>query len=193
MARTPDVTQLLLDWNAGDASSLEKLLPVVYEELRQLAASHMRRERRSHTLQTTAVVHEAYLRLVDQKRVQWRDRAHFFGAASTAMRRLLVDHARRHRAAKRGAGSRTPIDEAVDMPEERAAELVALDDALRDLERLDARQLKIVELRYFAGLSIEETAAVVDVSPATVKREWSLARAWLHRQLGRSASTLATS
>lgn len=183
MPENRDVTQLLLDWSRGDEASLEELLPLVYDELRQLAHAQMRRERQGHTLQTTAVVHEAYLRLVDQRRVSFRGRAHFFGAAARVMRRLLVDHARRRLAEKRGGGAKAALNEAFAMAPSRATELVALDDALADLERLDSRQCRIVELRYFAGLTLEETAAATGVSPTTVKREWSVARAWLHRQL----------
>ncbi len=176
-----DVTQLLLDWNRGDEGSLDELLPRIYDELRLLARAQLRGEWRDHTLQTTALVHEAYMRLVDQRRVNWSGRAHFFGAAAKAMRRLLVDHARRRKAQKRGAGER-PL-RGIEVPVERARELVALDDALSDLERFDAHQSRIVELRYFGGLTIEETAEVVGVSPATVKREWSVARAWLYDQM----------
>lgn len=183
MPENRDVTQLLLDWSHGDEASLEELLPLIYDELRQLAHVQMLRERRDHTLQTTALVHEAYLRLVDQQRVSFRGRAHFFGAAARVMRRLLVDHARRRLTEKRGGGAKVALDEALAMAPRRAAELVALDGALADLERLDRRQCHIVELRYFAGLTLEETAAAVGVSPTTVKREWSVARAWLYRQL----------
>ena len=185
----PDVTRLLLDWSQeGTRDSLDALTPLVYDELRKLAGSYLRRERPDHTLQSTALVHEAYMKLIDQKNVQWQNRAHFFGVAAQMIRRILVDHARGHQAAKRGAGAaQLSLDEALSIPgQQRDVNLVALDDALGELERLDPQQSRVIELRYFAGLSIEETAEVMSISSATVKREWSTARAWLFRELGRT-------
>ena len=185
----PDVTRLLLDWSQeGNRASLDALTPLVYDELRKLAGSYLRRERPDHTLQSTALVHEAYMKLIDQKNVQWQNRAHFFGVAAQMIRRILVDHARGHQAAKRGAGAaQLSLDEALSVPgQQRDVNLVALDEALGELERLDPQQSRVIELRYFAGLSIEETAEVMSISSATVKREWSTARAWLFRELGRT-------
>lgn len=180
-----DLTRLLVEGSRGDRAALDALLPRVYSELRRLAESHLRRERSEHTLQPTALVHEAYLRLVDQRRVDWRDRARFFGLASQMMRRILVNHALARRAAKRGgSATRITLDEAVDYFEEAEVDLIELDDALSGLARLDAAQARVVELRFFGGLTVPETAEVMDISPATVKREWSMARAWLHRELG---------
>lgn len=159
------------------------MLPIVYGELKQIAHGQMRNERRGHTLQTTAVVHEAYLKMVDLDRIDWRGRAYFFAAAARIMRRILIDHARHRRAQKRSVGGRLPLDEAVAMGLEEAEELIALNEALVDLERLDPRQCRIVELRHFAGLQVKEAAEVLGVSTATVKRDWRLARAWLHRRL----------
>lgn len=179
------VTQLLLAWSRGDRSALDRLMPLVYDELRALARRSLRRERSGHTLQGTALVHEAYLKLVDQRQVRWQDRAHFFAVAAQVMRRILVDHARRHGAAKRGSGRPgLPPDEAeaLGLPAP-LVDLVALDRALDRLAALDERQARIVVLRFFGGLTIEETAEVQQISPATVKNEWSLARAWLHREL----------
>ncbi len=177
------VTALLKAWRGGERGALERLLPLVYGELRRLAASHMRAERADHTLQPTALVHEAYLRLVDQS-VDWQNRSHFFGIASQMMRRILVDHARRRQAAKRDAPVyRLAQPEQVAAPD-RDPELLGLDRALGDLEALDPRQARIVELRFFGGLGVEETAEVVGVSSATVKREWRTARAWLRREIG---------
>jgi RNA polymerase sigma factor (TIGR02999 family) len=177
-----EVTALLKDWSGGDRAALERLMPLVYSELRKLAASYLRVERRDHTLQPTALVHEAYLRLVDQRSVNWRNRAHFFGIAAQMMRRILVDHARRRQAAKRDASFY--LVRTSDAGEAgRDPELLALDEALSGLEALDARQARIVELRFFGGLTVEETAEVAGVSPATVKREWRTARAWLAREI----------
>jgi RNA polymerase sigma factor (TIGR02999 family) len=182
----PNVTRLLVDWGQGDQEALDQLAPLVYDELRRLAGNQLRRERPGHTLQSTALVHEAYLRLIDQKNVRWQNRAHFFGVASQMIRRILVDHARAHQAAKRGAGvPRLELDEALDAGVQRDLDLVALDDALESLGRLDPQQARIIELRFFGGLSIDETAEVIGISPATVKREWSSARAWLFRELTR--------
>jgi RNA polymerase sigma factor (TIGR02999 family) len=180
------VTQLLADWSKGDQEALDGLMPLVYDELRRLAASYMRRERPDHTLQSTALVHEAYLRLVDQRSVKWQNRTHFFGVAAQLIRRLLVDHARTHQAAKRGAAYKLSLDEAIDVPEQRDVSLLALDDALNTLAAMDPQQSRIVELRFFGGLSIEETAEVVGISPATVKRDWTLAKAWLYREMLKS-------
>jgi RNA polymerase sigma factor (TIGR02999 family) len=178
-----DVSQLLVDLNRGDQDALAKLIPLVYDELRALADSYMRRERSSHTLQPTALVHEAFLRLVDEE-LHLENRAHFFGVAAQAMRQILVEHARARHALKRGGeAQKLSLDEAMDQPEEREVDLMALDDALNDLARFDPRQARIVELRYFAGLTIEETARLLGISPAMVKREWNLARAWLHREI----------
>ncbi|HEY1253043.1 MAG TPA: sigma-70 family RNA polymerase sigma factor [Thermoanaerobaculia bacterium] len=176
-----EVTALLRDWSGGDRAALERLMPLVYAELRKLAASYLRNERPDHTLQPTALVHEAYLRLVDQRGVNWQNRAHFFGIAAQMMRRILVDHARRRQAAKRDAAAlRLQV---TDGDGARDPELLALDEALSGLESLDARQARIVELRFFGGLTVEETAEVAGLSPATVKREWRTARAWLAREI----------
>jgi len=185
MARSPQqVSQLLVAWGGGDRAALEELMPLVYEELRRLARQCMSRERPGHTLQTSALVNEAYLRLVDQKNIRWRDRAHFFGIAARLMRQVLVDYARRRRYAKRGGDARrVPLDEAMIVSEERAADVVALDAALNSLAEIDPRQSQIVELRFFGGLSIEETAEILAVSPGTVMREWTLAKAWLRRAI----------
>ena len=184
-----DVTGLLRRWSEGDKQALEGLLPLVYEELRALAASCFRSERPDHTLQPTALVHEAYLRLIGQEHVAWQNRAHFFGIAAQMMRRILVDHARARHAAKRGGGQVTlMLDDAVALPKQRNVDLLALDAALTELAELDARQSQIVELRFFAGLSIEDTARVLAISPATVKREWATARAWLRRETTRTTA-----
>ncbi len=181
------VTQLLAELRAGRPDVAEQVLPLVYDELRAIAARHMRRERPGHTLQATALVHDAFLKLVDQTRVEWQDRAHFFAIASQAMRRILVDHARARAAAKRGAGAAAvSMDETVLLGEQSALspeELLSLDAALDELASLDPGHARIVELRYFGGMTIEETAAALGMSPATLKREWSLARAWLRRRL----------
>ncbi|HKH44618.1 MAG TPA: sigma-70 family RNA polymerase sigma factor [Thermoanaerobaculia bacterium] len=179
-----DVTRLLLAWRDGNEQALARLMPLVYDELRRLAASYMRRERSDHTLQPTALLNEAYLRLIDQTRVAWQGRAHFFGIAARMMRRILMDHARQHRAAKRGSGGRKlPLDEAMQEPLRQDVDLLALDEALTRLEELDPRQSRVVELRFFAGLEVTEVAEVLGISPATVKREWAVARAWLHREI----------
>jgi RNA polymerase sigma factor (TIGR02999 family) len=187
-ASPPDVTQLLVAWGAGDQVAGERLLPAVYAELRRQAARAMRRESDDHTLQATALVHEAYLRLVDQRRVMWRNRAHFFGVAAQVMRRILVDHARGRHAAKRGGDLRQltigHADADATPAAEQGVDILALHDALERLAALDPDQARLVELRYFGGLSIEETAESLGVSPATVKREWAIARAWLRRELG---------
>jgi RNA polymerase sigma factor (TIGR02999 family) len=181
----PDVTALLLSWSGGEAAAADRLIPVVYEELHRQAARAMRREGHSHTLQATALVHEAYLRLVDQQRVQWRNRGHFFGIAAEVMRRVLVDHARARDAAKRGGGAqRLTLGDALGVPSDGAdADVLALHEALERLALLDPDQARLVELRYFGGLNIEESAEALGVSPATVEREWAVARAWLRREL----------
>jgi len=180
-----DVSQLLMDLSRGDQDALAKLIPLVYGELRALADSYLRRERSDHTLQPTALVHEAFLRLVDQE-LHLQNRGHFFGVAAQAMRHILVEHARARHAIKRGGeAQKLSLDEAMDHPEEREVDLIALDDALNSLAGFDPRQARIVELRYFAGLTIEEVAQVLGISPATVKREWILARTWLHREISR--------
>ncbi len=178
------VTQLLAKWSEGDQAALGELMPFVYSELRRLARHHLRRERPDHTLESAALVHEAYLRLTEQKKAHWKSRAHFLAVAAQLMRRILVDHARHHRAAKRGAGAvKLSLDAAVALPQQSSVDLLRLDDALGRLAKIDPAQSAIVELRFFGGLSIEETAEVLGVSPTTVKREWSTAKAWLYREL----------
>ena len=185
MASSPDVTALLADWSRGDRTALNQLLPLVYAELRRIAARQLRSERVGHTLQPTALVHEVYLRIVDQRHVDWQSRAHFFGVAAQVMRRILVDHARRHSAAKRGEGVRcVSIDDAQDVPASGEIPILALDHALDRLGKVDSELAKIVELRAFGGLTIEEAAHVLNVSPSTVKRDWRTAKAWLTRELG---------
>ena len=182
----PDVTQLLVNWSQGDQGALEQLMPLVYGELRRLASSYLRRERSNHTLQSTALVHEAFMRLVNQQDVQWRNRAHFYAIAAQMIRRILVDYARSQHADKRGAGAvKLELDEAMAVPHQPEIDLLGLNDALDQLAELDARQSRVVELRFFAGLSIEETAEVMHLSPASIKREWNTARAWLFRQMTR--------
>ena len=182
-----DLTPLLLEWGKGDASAGEQLLPAIYAELHRQATRAMRREGVDHTLQATALVHEAYLRLVDQRRIEWRNRAQFFGVAAQAMRRILVDHARGQHAVKRGGGMQqitlNDANQPVAADSDASVDLLALHEALERLAALDPDQAKLVELRYFAGLNIEETADALGVSPATVKREWATARAWLRREL----------
>jgi RNA polymerase sigma factor (TIGR02999 family) len=179
-----DVTQLLENWSNGDKVSLEKLMPLVYDELHRLAQRYLRQERSDHTLQSTALVHEAYLRMVDQKNVKWQNRAHFFGVAAQSIRHILVDHARSHRAANRGSGAaKLSLDEAIGVPEKKEVDLLALDESLERLSALDPQQGQIVELRFFGGLSIEETAEALRISPATVKRDWVMAKAWLYQNL----------
>lgn len=180
------VTQTLLDWSSGDREAAADLLPLVYDELRRLASIYLSRERQDHTLQPTALVHEAYLRLIDQTRVEWQNRAHFFGVAAEMMRRILIDHAKRTKASKRGGfAEKLALDEAVAFSEDQEVDLLALDDALSDLARLDPRQSRIVELRFFGGLTLEETAEVTKLSRATVEREWVMAKAWLYSQLAK--------
>jgi RNA polymerase sigma-70 factor, ECF subfamily len=184
-----DVTGLLEAWSQGDKAALDELTPLVHDELCHLAHHYMRRERGGHTLQTTALVNEAYMRLVDQQSVQWQSRAHFFAVAAQVMRHILIDHARTRGREKRGGeAQRVSLDEAETMSAERAAELLALDEALNELARIDERRSKVVELRYLGGLSIEETAEVLKVKPITISRDWRWARAWLFRAL-QSAET----
>lgn len=184
MAQSVDVTQLLADASAGDRQAVDQLLPVVYDELRALAGQMMRHERPDHTLQPTALVHEAYEKLVDQTRAQWQDRAHFFAVAAQVIRRILVDHARGHDRAKRGGGrARLALDERLVAAYENMVDLVALDEALERLAASESQQAQVVEMRFFSGLTIEETAAVLGVSTSTVERDWRYARAWLYRAL----------
>jgi RNA polymerase sigma-70 factor (ECF subfamily) len=180
-----DLTQMLIKLTEGNTEVVNEILPVIYDELRSLAGNYLRRERENHTLQPTALVHEAYLKLIDQKNVQWQNRAHFFGIAANIMRRILVDHARKHTAEKRGgAGENLPLeDELLIVSEGKSAELLALDEALENLAKIDPQKSKIVELRYFGGLSVEETAEVLGVSEITVKRHWRMAKAWLYGQI----------
>lgn len=183
---TNELTQLLIDWSNGDRAALDKLMPLIDEELRRLAHRYMVRERAGHTLQTTALVNEAFLRLVNRKNLQWQNRAHFFAIAAQLMRTILVDHARSHAAAKRGGGARNvELDEALTVSQKKASEVIALDDALNQLALIDPQQSRIVELRFFGGLTVEEAAEVVGVSPATIKREWSTAKAWLYHELAK--------
>ena len=183
---THEVTSLLKDWNNGQPEALEALLPLVYDELHRVAGRYLRKERQDHTLQTTALVHEAYLRLIDQNQANWQNRAQFFGVAANMMRRILVDHARGHHADKRGGGAaKLSLDEAIEIADQKAVDLIALDDALNRLAQLDQQQCQVVELRFFGGLTVEEVAEVMKLSPATIKREWSMAKAWLHRELTR--------
>jgi RNA polymerase sigma factor (TIGR02999 family) len=184
MPSSQEVTQLLVAWSNGDQSALERLTPLVYRELHRLAKGYMHRERPGHLLQTTALVNEAYMRLIDWKDVRWKDRAHFFGVAAQLMRRILVDFARaRHQDKRGGAMRQVSFDEAWAVSVEQTAELIALDEALDQLAAIDPRRSRMVELRFFGGLSEEETAEALQVSPRTVRREWSLARAWLRREL----------
>lgn len=181
---TKDLSKLLRAWSEGEQSALNGLTPIVYDELRRLAHRYMERERPDHTLQTSALVNEAYMRLVDYKRMHWQDRAHFFAVAAQAMRRILVDHARSHNV-KRGRGvQHLTLDEVAVVAGDRTGDLAALDDALNELARLDPRKVQIIEMRFFGGLSAEETAEVLKVSPATVRRDWSIAKLWLYRELG---------
>ena len=185
-AQTHDITQLLINWSNGDQAALDKLVPVVEHELRRLAHHYMRRERGGHILQTTALVNEAFVRLVNRKSVHWQNRSHFFGIAAQLMRTILVDHARSHASAKRGGGAdKLELNEALVVSQNKASEVIALDEALKELELIDPQQSRIVELRFFGGLSVEEAAEVLHVSPATIKREWSTAKAWLYRELAK--------
>jgi len=184
--QTHELTQLLVDWSNGDTAALEKLLPLIDQELRRLAHRYMSRERAGHTLQTTALVNEAFVRLVNRTNVNWQNRAHFFAIAASLMRTILVDHARSHACAKRGGGAfNLELDETMIVSKQKASEVLALDDALNELARLDPQQSRVVELRFFGGLTVEETAEVLHVSPATIKREWSTAKAWLYHELAK--------
>jgi RNA polymerase sigma factor (TIGR02999 family) len=184
---SPDVTQLLKDWSGGDEAAADRLMPLVHEELRRLAHQYMRREKPGHTLQTSALVNEAYVRLVDQSKIQWESRAHFFGIAARLMRQILVDQARRKNFAKRGGCAiRVSLDSANAIAQEQSANVMALDEALKTLEQTDLRKSQIVELRFFGGMSIEETAEALKISPGTVMREWTFARAWLRNEMSRA-------
>lgn len=184
------ITELLVEWREGDESALDRLMPLVYEELRKRARYYMRRERPDHTLQTGALVNEVYLRLVDHKGMRWQNRAHFYAVAAKAMRRILIDHARFHRYEKRGGGNHPlELDEAAAVFQKQAQELVALDDALTDLAAVDPRKSNIVEMRYFGGMSVKETAEVLGIAPVTVMREWRTAKAWLLRAISTGEST----
>ena len=179
-----DVTNLLIEWSEGDQEALNKLMPLVYDELRRLASRYLRNERTGHTLQTTALVHEAYLKLVDQKHTSWQNRVQFFAAAAQVMRHILVDYARNRRAFKRGGDyCRLSLDEAIISSEEKNPDLLTLHEALNTLAAIDNQQGRVVELRVFGGLTVEETAEALGISPRTVKREWSMAKAWLHKQV----------
>jgi RNA polymerase sigma factor (TIGR02999 family) len=181
-----DVTQLLQDWRNGDRNALDRLTPLVYDELRRLANHYLRGERKDHTLQGTALVHEAYMKLVGYTNLEWQSRAHFYGVAARVMRQILIDHARKHQTGKRGGGQqRLPIEEAIIFSAERADDLVALDDALESLATFDSAKSRIIELRYFGGLSIEEIAEVMAISESSVRRHMRMAEAWLHRQLSK--------
>jgi RNA polymerase sigma-70 factor (ECF subfamily) len=183
-ASPEEITQLLLNWEDGDQAALDKLMPLVYAELHRLAHHYMSRERLGHTIQTTALVNEVYLKLVDQRRVHWQNRAHFFAISAQLMRRILVDHARSHAYAKRGGGARkVSLEDVADLSRIRAAEIVALDEVLAVLADIDPRQSRVVELRFFGGLTIKETAEVLGLSSATIKSEWRIAKAWLYHQL----------
>jgi RNA polymerase sigma factor (TIGR02999 family) len=183
------VTELLVRWRKGDRHALDALIPLVYEELRHIAQHFLQREKPGHTLQSTALVHEAYVRMVGQNLPEWQSRAHFFGIAAQLMRQILVDHARARQAAKRGGDVfKISLDDSTALPEQRDLDLIALDDALKSLTELDPQQSRIVELRYFAGLTIEDTSEVLGISPATVKRDWATARAWLQREMMRGGS-----
>ena len=183
------ITELLVRWRGGDQVALDALVPLVYSELRQIAQHYLQRERSDHTLQSTALVHEAYVRLLGNKVPQWQDRAHFFGVAARVMRQILVEYARSHQAAKRGGGAyKVTLEEGLQAPQPVDVDVIMLDDALKQLASLDPQQSHIVELRFFAGLSIEDTSEVLGISPSTVSREWTSARAWLHREISRGSS-----
>jgi len=183
------VSELLMRWREGDSTALDSLIPVVYAELRRVARAYLRRERPDHTLQSAALVHEAYVRLAGQTSPQLQNRAHFFGVAARLMREILIDHARNRGAAKRGAGiPQIALNEAMDIPHLKSVDLILLDDALRRLSRLDERQGRVVELRFFAGLSIEDTSEALGISPATVSREWTTARLWLRREIAKAST-----
>jgi RNA polymerase sigma-70 factor (ECF subfamily) len=183
MASPGQVTLLLQELSRGNTSALDELLPLVYTELHAIAARYLNRQRRDHTLQATALINEAYLRLIGQQRVDWQGRLHFLSVAAMMMRRILINHARHHHTLKRGALQRIPLDDAVAVCEQRSVEMLAIDDALCRLAAMDAQQAQLVELRFFGGLSIEETAQVLGISPASVKRKWNSARAWLYAEI----------
>ena len=188
-APNEQATRMLIDWSNGNREAAAGLMPLVYDELRRLARNYLQRERPDHTLQATGLVHEAYLRLVDQRTTTWQNRAHFFGVAAQLMRRILVDHARRHRTDKRGGEwTKVQFDEALAPSVSRSLDVIALDDALQDLAKLNPQHSQIVELRFFGGMNTEEVAEVLDVSPRTVQREWRMARAWLRRQISTDES-----
>jgi RNA polymerase sigma factor (TIGR02999 family) len=181
------INDLLAQWNDGDLEARDALMPLVYDELRRLAASYLRRERSDHTLQPTALVHEAFLRMLEQKNINWQGKRHFFGTAAQLMRRILVDYARSHLGKKRGSGApKVPLTEAFVMSKQRPDELLALDESLKRLSEVDPQQARVVELRVFAGLTVEQVAKVLEVSPATVKRDWSMSKAWLLREIGKA-------
>jgi RNA polymerase sigma-70 factor (ECF subfamily) len=184
-----DATQLLRAWREGDESALERLMPIVYEDLRRLARRHLIGERAGHSLQATALVNEAYMRLVDYKRMQWQDRAHFLAVSAQLMRRILVEHARRHNLKRGGDVQHLCLDDAAEVGGGRSRDLVALDDALNELARFDARKAQVVEMRFFGGLNVEETAEALSISPVTVMRDWSSAKAWLYRELSGGADS----
>lgn len=182
-----EITALLLKWSKGDGDALDQLIPAVYPELRRIARRYMSRENVGHTLQTSALINEAYLRLVDQQAVEWQDRAHFFAVAARVMRNILIDHARKYLYNKRGAGAQhIGLDDAAALKYDRAAEFIELDSALNSLGEIDPRKLRIVELRFFGGLTVDETAEVMKLSPITINRDWRSARAWLHREMSGS-------
>ena len=189
LEKSQEITRMLQEWNGGKQEALDALLPLVYAELHRQASRYLRRERPDHTLQATALIHEAYMKLVDQREVNWQNRAHFFGIAAQMMRRILVDYARqRHRAKRGGIAEDLPLEKAaLVVSEEKSVDLVALDEALTRLAKFDERQARIVELRYFSGLTIEETAEVLRISPATVKSDWNVAKAWLRHEITRVA------
>lgn len=182
-----DVTQMLQHWGDGSRDGLDRLIPIVYGELRRQASRYLRRERPGNTLQTTGLVHETYLRLVDQKQVRWQNRAHFFGIAAQLMRRILVDHVRERKRAKRGGSAlKLPLDEAMGVSKEKEIDLITLDEALTRLAEIDEQQSRVVELRFFSGLGVEETAEVLGISERTVKRDWQVAKLWLRREISRN-------
>lgn len=192
MLSADEVTRLLAEWGNGDPEAAASLMPLIYDELRRLASHFLRRERPDHTLQPTALVNELYLRLVEQRNVKWKNRANFFAVAAQLMRRLLVDHARRHHAAKRGGGNlKVSLDEALAVADRQDVEVLPLEEALESLTAIDPQQGRIVELRFYGGLTIEETAEVLGISAATVKREWTVARVWLYREIHRNSPSEA--
>jgi RNA polymerase sigma factor (TIGR02999 family) len=185
---TNEVTERLIAWSAGDRAAFDHLLPIVYQELRRMAGAYLRQENPGHTLQPTALVHETWLRLIDQTRVNWQNRAQFFGVAAQMMRRILVDHAKaKHREKRGGDAVKLSLDDVVNLSQERVTDLLALNDALDDLSRIDGRKSRVIELRYFGGFSVEETAQILEVSPETVIRDWKMAKAWLYQQIKREA------